>query len=225
MNQFLLPVEAHELAALRARFGPAPHEQVRMTVDSPFLDGEGQLLTTRNRRAEICYILHRGNPQEAVLLHRKTYYPAQAWRLPTGGVEQDESVLDTLAREIEEETSFQIGKGPVPVRIEAFLGVLSYEMFHQTEQRTHSFATWHFLVSAPPNAQPVSMDPDEHLDGWDWRSIDGMGQVADELEEITAQDDQWYHWGRYRALSHRFVRQRWSARLGRGTWGEGTNAA
>lgn len=176
MSAYLLPVEAHELAALRARFGPAPHQQVQMTVDSPFLDGDGQLLTTRNRRAEICYILHRGDPQEAVLLHRKTYYPANAWRLPTGGIEQGEAVLDTLAREIEEETSFQIEKGPNPVRIEAFMGVVSYEMFHQAEQRTHTFATWHFLVSAPPNAQPVSMDPDEHLDGWDWRSINEMGR-------------------------------------------------
>jgi len=204
-SSYFLPVESHELAALRARFGPVPHKQVTMTVDSPFLDGDGQLLTTRNRRAEICYILHRGDPREAVLLHRKIYYPSSAWRLPTGGIERGESVLDTLAREIEEETSFQIEKGPNPVRIEAFLGVLSYEMFHRTEQRMHSFATWHFLVSAPPNAQPVSMDPDEHLDGWDWRSIDEMGAVADELEQITAQDSRWYHWGRYRALSHRFV--------------------
>ncbi len=207
MSSYNLCVESHELAALRDRFGPVPHEQVTMTVDSPFLNGDGQLLTTRNRRAEICYIMHRGNPREAVLLHRKTYYPANAWRLPTGGIERGESVLDTLAREIEEETSFQIEKGPNPVRIEAFLGVLSYEMFHQTEQRTHTFATWHFLVSAPPNAQPVTLDPDEHLDGWDWRSIDEMGTVADELEQITARDSQWYHWGRYRALSHRFVKQ------------------
>ncbi len=205
MHPYLLSVEPDELAALRARFGPAPHRQVRLTVDSPFLDGEGQLLTTRNRRAEICYILHRGNPQEAVLLHRKTYYPANAWRLPTGGIERGESVLDTLAREIEEETSFQIEKGPNPVRIEAFAGVISYELFHQTEQRIHTFATWHFLVSAPASAQPISLDPDEHLDGWAWRSIGEMGRVADELERITAQDSQWHHWGRYRALSHRFV--------------------
>lgn len=216
MPSYNLCVEADELAALRARFGPVPHEQVTMTVDSPFLDGDGQLLTTRNRRAEICYIMHRGDPREAVLLHRKTYYPANAWRLPTGGIERGESVLDTLAREIEEETSFQIEKGPNPVRIEAFLGVLSYEMFHQTEQRTHTFATWHFLVSAPPNAQPVTLDPDEHLDGWDWRSIDEMGTLADELEQITAHDSQWHHWGRYRALSHRFVKREI------GDWGLGT---
>jgi len=207
MSSYLLPVEPDELAALRARFGPAPHKHVTLTVDSPFLDGDGQMLTNRQRRAEICYILHRGDPQEAVLLHRKTYYPANAWRLPTGGIERGESVLDTLAREIEEETSFQIEKGLNPVRIEAFLGVLSYAMFHQTEQRTHTFATWHFLVSVPANAQPVTLDPDEHLDGWDWRSIAEMGQVADELERITAQDAEWFHWGRFRALSHRFVKE------------------
>ncbi len=205
MASYLLSVETDELDALRARFGPAPHIHKELIVDSPFLTGEGQLLTSARRRAEICYILHRGNPQEAVLLHRKTFYPRHAWRLPTGGIHQGESVLDTLAREIEEETSFQIGKGLNPVGIEAFLGVLSYNMFHKTEQRTHTFATWHFLVSAPPTAQPISLDPDEHLDGWDWRSIGEMAAVADDLERITATDDRWYHWGQFRALSHRFV--------------------
>lgn len=207
MSQYLLSVEAHELDALRRRFGPAPHERATLTVDSPFLDGEHQLLTTRGRRAEICYILHRGDPREAVLLHRKFYYPPQLMRLPTGGIQQGESVLDTLAREIEEETSFQIEKGPNPVRIEAFLGVLSYEMFHRREQRTHTFATWHFLVSAPATAEPVVLDPEEDLEAWDWRSIASMGQVADELERITANDSLWHHWGRYRALSHRFVKE------------------
>lgn len=207
MPSYLLSVEAHELAALRARFGPAPHRHTNLTVDSPFLDGEGQLLTSRGRRAEICYILHRGNPREAVLLHRKTYYPQGAWRLPTGGIQQGESVLDTLAREIEEETSFQIEKGPNPVRIEAFLGVVSYDLFHRSQQRTHTFATWHFLVSAPPHAEPVALDPEEDLDGWDWRPVTEMGAVADELERITTPDPQWHHWGRYRALSHRFVQE------------------
>lgn len=207
MSSYLLPVETHELAALRERFGPAPHRQISLTVDSPFLDGDGQMLTNRQRRAEICYILHRGDPQEAVLIHRKTYYPAGAWRLPTGGIQQGETVLDTLAREIEEETSFQIEKGTNPVRIEAFLGVLSYEMYHRSEAMTHNFATWHFLVSAPPAAQPIALDPDEHLDAWGWRSIAQMGQVADELERITAQESRWFHWGRFRALSHRFVQE------------------
>jgi len=207
MSSYLLPVETHELADLRERFGPAPHRHVTLTVDSPFLDGENQLLTRRQRRAEICYILHRGDPRQAVLIHRKIYYPAGAWRLPTGGVQQGETVLDTLAREIEEETSFQIEKGPNPVRIEAFLGVLSYEMYHRSEGMTHNFATWHFLVSAPTHAQPIALDPEEHLDAWGWRPVGEMGQMADELERITPQDSRWFHWGRFRALSHRFVKQ------------------
>jgi len=205
MPTLLRAVEPDELAALRVRFGLAPHQHLELTVDSPFLDGEGQLLTNRQRRAEICYILHRGDPHRGVLLHRKTFYPQGAWRLPTGGIQEGESVLETLAREIEEETGFQIETGPYPVRIEAFLGVLSYAMYHRSQQRTHNFATWHFLVAAPPYAQPVSQDPDEHLEAWDWRSIAEMGRVADELQQITAQDSRWRHWGRFRALSHRFV--------------------
>ncbi len=206
-------MEPDEVDALIRRFGPAPTTHHHLDVDSPFLDGPHQLLTSQRRRAEVCYVMHRGDPEAGVLLHRKLMYPPKAYRLPTGGIHVGEAVLDTLAREIEEETSFRIEEGPNPVRIEAFLGVLSYDLFHRTQARNHSFATYHFLVAAPPNAEPVVLDPAEKIAGWRWRPIQEMASVAENLERITAHDPVWMHWGRFRALSHRFVAN-WAQRAG-----------
>lgn len=188
-----------------------------MDVDTPFLDGPNQRLTSGRRRAEICYILHRGDPRAGVLLHRKIFYPSGAFRLPTGGVHEGEAVLDTLVREIEEETSFRLdlslfsqsrdereGSG-IPVTLQAFLGTLEYGLDHRSQRRTHHFATYHFLVAAPADAVPVPLDPGEQVAGWQWRSIDEMGAVADRLGTVGAKAPAWGDWGRFRALSHRFV--------------------
>jgi 8-oxo-dGTP pyrophosphatase MutT (NUDIX family) len=213
-------VEAEELAVLHEIFGIAPHQQRQMAVDTPFLNGDNQLLTSGTRRAEICYVLHRGDPVDGVLLHRKVFYPERAFRLPTGGVHQGERVLETLAREIEEETGFWIDlsalsggqatlqRGAVPVTVQAFLGTLEYALEHRSQERTHHFATYHFLVAAPPDAVPVTLDPVEQVAGWQWQSISCMKCLAELLYSVGESYPQWRDWGRFRALSHQFVAER-----------------
>lgn len=208
-------VETEEIAYLHQLFGPTPHQQHRLTVDTPFLNGDNQLLTSGTRRAEICYVMHRGDPREAVLLHRKAFYPLNAYRLPTGGIHQGESVLDTLIREIEEETSFHLdflsasstSGSPVgtAVVLQAFLGTLSYDLYHRSQGRVHTFATYHFLVAAPADALPVSLDPEEQVAGWLWRSAEDMAAIAANLETVGRNRADWDDWGKFRALSHRFV--------------------
>lgn len=202
-------VETHELEQLRARWGAFPVEQAALEVAPPFLTGENQLLTSRNRRAEICYVLHHGSPQAGVLLHIKTFYPEGAFRLPTGGVQQGEGVEATLAREIAEETGLRVGDtGPLGVQVERLLGVLAYSVRHSTlgEQR---FATYHFLVRAQPGAPLHPQDADESIAAWRWAPAAALVQVADVLEAVGRRGDTagatWADWGRFRALSHRFV--------------------
>lgn len=207
-------VDSAELKALHTQLGDAPYQRATLQVDSPFLDGEHQLLTSGGRRAEICYILHRGDPQQGVLLHRKLFYPEVAFRLPTGGIHEGEAVLETLVREIAEETSFHldlpgiamVAPSAAPaVRLQRFLGTLAYEMYHARQQRTHYFATYHFLIAAPVDATPETIDPEEYLAGWQWRPWTEMVTVADMLENVGTDSPVWKDWGRFRALSHRFV--------------------
>ena len=199
--------EAEEMAKLRECWSDAVLRSTALSVDSPFLTGEHQLLTSARRRAEICYIMHRGDPAEGVLLHVKTFYPEGAYRLPTGGVHIGETVLDTLAREIFEETGLTIGAGENDVWVERLLGVLAYELRHAVLGAT-SFATYHFLVRMPPGATLTPQDPDESIGGWLWRPAPELLAVAETLDAVYLRSQQWADWGRFRALSHRFVAER-----------------
>jgi 8-oxo-dGTP pyrophosphatase MutT (NUDIX family) len=200
-------VEVEEMAVLCARWGDAVLASATLAVDSPFLTGEHQLLTSARRRAEICYIMHRGDPAEGVLLHIKTFYPGGAYRLPTGGVHIGETVLDTLAREIFEETGLTVGAGAGDVRVERLLGVLAYDLHHAALGAT-PFATYHFLVRMSPNAMLAPQDPDESIGGWQWRPARELLAVAETLDTVYLRSQQWADWGRFRALSHRFVAER-----------------
>lgn len=204
---YINAVEAEEMTKLRKCWGDAVLRSAALSVDSPFLTGEHQLLTSARRRAEICYIMHRGDPAEGVLLHVKTFYPEGAYRLPTGGVHIGETVLDTLAREIFEETGLTIGAGENDVRVERLLGVLAYELRHAVLGAT-PFATYHFLVRMPPGATLTPQDPDESIGGWLWRPAPELLAVAETLDTVYLRSQQWADWGRFRALSHRFVAER-----------------
>lgn len=201
-------VDAAELAGLHAQWGRVPVEQVTLAVDDPFLTHENQQLLKPPRRAEICYILHRGDPAGGLLFHIKRFYPSGAFRLPTGGIHQGEEVMATLTREIAEETGLVVGDGPGQVRIEGCLGVLVYRLPHRTLARTFEFATYHFLARMPVNGVLAPQDADEQIAAWDWRTPAQLGAAADYLDGVGRTVPDWADWGHFRALSHRFVAQR-----------------
>lgn len=205
MGVYAEAVDAHELDELQAQWGPFALERHALAVDEPFLSHENQQLTRPPRRAEVCYILHRGDPTTGVLLHIKRFYPAGAFRLPTGGIHAGETVLATLAREIYEETGQTVGAGPGQVVVERFLGVVAYNLAHGTWGRTERFATYHFLARMPADGVLAPQDADEQIAGWQWRPVHELVAAADYLEQVGGRYPDWADWGRYRALSHRFV--------------------
>ncbi|MBE2237462.1 MAG: NUDIX domain-containing protein [Caldilineaceae bacterium] len=208
--QLSLSVEPEELGALCARWPQAVVENSALAVRHPFLSGDHQLLASNGRRAEICYVMHKGDPAEGLLLHIKTFYPEGAYRLPTGGIHVGEAVLDTLGREIFEETGLRVGEAEEQVHVERLLGVLAYDL-HHPDLGAVPFATYHFLVRMPSDALLDPQDPDESIGGWLWRPAQELSSVADVLEAVHVRATTWGDWGRFRALSHRFV----AARLAR----------
>ena len=203
--QLTLAIDPDELTLLQAQWGPAPVRRAALVVDNPFLTGDHQLLTSDRRRAEICYVMHRGDPADGVLLHIKTFYPADAFRLPTGGIHVGEPVMETLAREIFEETGLTVGEGKNLVKVQRFLGVLAYDLHHRSLGETLPFATYHFLVQMPFESELNPQDEEESIGGWQWRPARELSQVADALEAVHLRSDVWGDWGHFRALSHRFV--------------------
>jgi len=203
-------VELAEVDALIRKYGPAPHRHHRLEVDSPFLTGTNQQLVRDGRRAEICYVMHRGDPGDGLLLHIKHFYPAGAYRLPTGGVQQGETVEATLVREIREETGLAIALNGEPtggphVQVDRFLGLVSYDLAHRSAGRIFPFATYFFLVAAPPAVVLAPQDAEEQIAGWRWTPAGELSRVAATLEDVRQEVPEWGDWGRFRALGHRFV--------------------
>jgi 8-oxo-dGTP pyrophosphatase MutT (NUDIX family) len=189
---------------LALQWADVRRQQVTLVVDDPFLTGEDQMLTMDGRRAEICYIMHRGDPNDGLLLHIKTFYPAGAYRLPTGGIQVGDSVLDTLAREIYEETGLTLGAGAGQVKLQRLLGVLGYDLLHR-QLGPVEFATYFFLVQMPPDAELHPLDEHEKIAGWEWRTPAELEAVAAVLSAIHTRSATWADWGRFRAAGHRFV--------------------
>jgi 8-oxo-dGTP pyrophosphatase MutT (NUDIX family) len=206
--QLVDSVDTEEWETLAREWGDAPRRHYTLDVAHPFLTGEHQMLVSDGRRAEICYIMHRGDPAEGVLLHIKAFYPDSAYRLPTGGIHNGEGVVATLRREIHEETGLTVGQAPDHVTVERFLGAVTYDFRHPTlGERT--FATYHFLVRMPENGALNPQDATEQIAGWQWRPIVELSQVADRLADVRHTDSVWGDWGEFRALSHRFVVEEW----------------
>jgi len=198
-------VDEAEWDALKLQWPEAVRSHVRLAVDHPFLTGEHQMLVSDGRRAEICYIGYAGEPERGLLLHIKSIYPDGAYRLPTGGIHQGEAVLDTLAREIEEETGLQVGSAAGQVQVRRLLGLLAYELVHRGLGVSYAFATYHFLVELPQDAVLNPHDASERIAGWQWRAPAELDAIANMLQTVGTVAPRWADWGRYRALSHRFV--------------------
>jgi 8-oxo-dGTP pyrophosphatase MutT (NUDIX family) len=201
LDRSLDPLEIVELAQ---EWGAPPIRQVALTVDAPFLTGENQLLTKNGRRAEICYVMHRGDPANGLLLHIKTFYPPGACRLPTGGIQVGERVLHALAREILEETGLYLGDAAGQVQLNRLLGILSYDLLHR-QSGPVEFATYFFLVQMPLAAELHPLDEDEHIGGWEWCTPADLWRVAEVLDSVRVRSATWADWGRFRAAGHRFI--------------------
>ena len=90
------PIDERELERLAVAYG---QPEVRVVE----IEGDEYLFSTRsyrsrNRRGEVVLAIER--PGRCVLLHRKGWYEPGVYRLLSGGIDWDEAVETTLAREL-----------------------------------------------------------------------------------------------------------------------------
>ncbi|HEV8354232.1 MAG TPA: NUDIX hydrolase [bacterium] len=187
--------EAHrrEIEVLAARYG-APRIDVADLGANRFADPGGGT----PRPCEVCMIIRRSSAR--FLVFRKTFYPPEIFRLPTGGIGNGEGILDALGRELYEETGFSIGGVH-------FLSVVAYRTSAGVaDPLTFTYA---FLLDSP-EANPRPVDPHEHVEAF--REIDphDLRRIAWELDRLAPQpapelESNWSDWGRFRAVVHRIV--------------------
>jgi len=190
-------VDKTQVAKLIRRYGPIEREHHELAFSAQSMEWWGGV-KAKGRRGEVILALRR--PGGRVLLHTKGFYPAGAYRLISGGVKPGEALEETVRREGYEELGLD-------VRIERFLGVITYAFRHEDE--AIPFTSYVFLVASDGAGEPHVTDPDERITGYREVPWSELPAVAEALEALAntppAPDEDWGDWGRFRAIGHRFV--------------------
>jgi 8-oxo-dGTP pyrophosphatase MutT (NUDIX family) len=191
-------VEA-EISALAARYGE-PRRVIARLESSPFSP-----FGKRDRFGEVCMVVRR--PNGKLLTAIKTFYPAGAFRLLTGGVGHGESIEAALLREIAEETGLE-------VRVRRFLALIEYRLAPggpESGAATLEFATFAFLADETGGALSAQ-DESEQIAAFREVAVDELPRLAETLDQLPAVadpeiDGRWRDWGRFRAVVHRVVHE------------------
>lgn len=191
-TQLPLPVQ-QELESLATQFGhPLVHLAELASAD--FFDP----LNATDRYGEVCMVVRRTDGR--LLTGKKTFYPAGAHRLLTGGINFGEKVLDALLRETWEETGLQV----VVCR---FLVAVAYHAPAQPEQPV--FYTFAFLLDEAGGVLE-SQDPQENLEYFREITLDELPERAEFFSHLG--DEHYPHlqgnladWGKFRAVIHYLV--------------------
>ena len=142
-----------------------------------------------DRRAEVIFAIQ--DTEERIWLHAKRHYPAHIFRLPSGGLNWDEPVIDALYREVAEETSLD-------VTVERFIGVVQYRFI--AGERVATFASYVFHLKSD-GSHPVS-DPSEEISEFRPVLCSQIAQTAADLRNLIGDRK---GWGQWRALAHDLV--------------------
>jgi NAD+ diphosphatase len=199
----LAPTVEAEIGSLAARYG----QPRRMTAE--LATWQFSPLTMQDRYGEVCMVVRR--PSGRLITAKKTFYPAGAFRLLTGGVGHGELIGDALLREVAEETGLD-------VVVRRFLAVIEYQLRgmgglspipHPASPILSNFATFAFLLDETGGVLQVQ-DADERIEAFRELAVAELPALAETLEHVPDTHDpeidgSWRDWGRFRAVAHREI--------------------
>jgi NAD+ diphosphatase len=183
-----------EIAELAARYGQP--RRVTAELDS----WQFSPLTMDDRYGEVCMVVRR--PNGRLITAKKTFYPADAFRLLTGGVDHGEPIAAALLREVAEETGLD-------VVVRRFLAVIEYRPQLAVAPSSQPFATFAFLLDETDGILQAH-DPGERIEAFRELEVAELPTLAETLEQVPdTHDDEidgsWRDWGRFRAVAHRVI--------------------
>ncbi|GIV90648.1 MAG: NUDIX hydrolase [Chloroflexus sp.] len=188
---WLPPHHRAEVMILTNQYGVPHHRHVVLT------DGEFDPLIKTDRSGEVGMVVRRRDG--GILVARKTYYPPGIFRLLTGGIAPNEPIAVALEREVTEETS-------LTVRIERFLGIITYEARQPLLRRFVSYVFWLTELGGTLHVA----DPTEQVAEMRTVTPPMLSALAETLRQLPSTTDpaingRWASWGQFRAVMHEEV--------------------
>ena len=187
-----------EIVQLSQLYGQPLERLVTLPTHKPF-----DPLNKKDRYGEVCMVVRRKNGR--LLVMKKTYYPTEAYRLLTGGIDHGEPIFDALLRETAEETGLDVS-------VNRFLVAVAYRLAEDEKPRFYTFA---FLLDEIGGTLGV-IDGGEQVE--DFREItpDELPVTAERLVHIGKSyskkiGGRWKDWGHFRAIIHTLVSEAMAA--------------
>lgn len=180
-------IDERELARLASTYGQPEMRTIEMAGDEYLY--ATRLYRSQDRRGEVVLAVERRG--RGVLLHHKGWYEPEVYRLLSGGIGLAESVEDTLARELEEETGLVL-------HTTRFLGVLDCHIHYASQEIPFVSYVFHL-----PRTEGVLRLPQiEDISDFREVPIADLPSVAEDLRHVPPPRSGWGHW---RAIAHDFV--------------------
>lgn len=176
------PIEATELQELLTRYDDALLEHIRVEIDDDLY--YNRFMKAFDRRGEVVFALDLPG---GILVHRKAFYQDGLFRLPSGGIDYGEKVIDALHREIREETGLHCSE-------ERLLGIQDCQL--ELEGRAVRFVSYVFHVYAHGE---LRLDPNESIVAV---RLIAPAELKDIAESLRHTPRPHAGWGRWRALAH-----------------------
>ncbi|NIM94966.1 MAG: NUDIX domain-containing protein [Anaerolineales bacterium] len=187
-SSFEFDLAPNEFAELSWRYGEPEVRTVSIEADEYLFVSRSHRAS--HRRGEVVMVIE---PTDGyVLLHRKGWYERGVYRLPTGGIDVDESVEDALFRELDEETGLEDGD----IR---FLGIIDSLIYFQSE--AIHFTSYIFHIQNPQGSLSIQHTNEDISDFYEV-TIEELSDVAENLRNVPPPRTGWGHW---RAITHEFV--------------------
>ena len=175
----------NEYKELAGRYNPAAtvkNVSLEFKSEKYFKDFKNTLET--NRRGEVGFLLIRKNSKYVVIRSKK--YPKTAFRIPTGGIDFNETALAALYREVKEE----LGVG---FEIEKFHGIIEYSIHCKNE--IIKFYSYLFVIKEA-SGELIKDATEDEISDYREIDIDALRELEKTLKSI---DGGWHDWATFRS--------------------------
>lgn len=184
---YTTPLDSDELRQLIHDYGPTEVQEIDLEVDEELY--VNRVLKRSDRRGEVVFAVR--TPDCDTLVHRKQIYDEGVFRLPTGGIDYGEKVIDALRRELREETGLTLSSAHL-------LGIQDCDLYHRG--RSVRFVSYIFHVHQ--TSGKLRPDPEEDIVEFRSASREEILAIAESLRRTPPP---YNGWGRWRALAHDLV--------------------